>query len=86
MQWHGLNRWPPNMAPNLRSWSLIPANVLRTPPEWVSQAQSIGEAQSASALEAEKSNQQPERVENALNIGEQFFAEFESASYSRACN
>ena len=49
------------------------------PPEWVTQAQSIGEAQAAS-VEAEKSDQQPERVENALNIGEQFFAEFENTS------
>ncbi len=52
------------------------------PPEWVSQAQSIGEAQSASAaLDAEA--EQPSQlapVENALNIGEQFFAEFENAS------
>jgi len=49
-----------------------PSKRFETPPEWVSQAQSIGEA--------EKSNQPPERVEHALNIGEQFFAEFESAS------
>ncbi len=45
------------------------------PPEWVSQAQSIGESQS-------QSGQKPEIVEHALNIGEQFFAEFESASSS----
>jgi tetratricopeptide (TPR) repeat protein len=57
-----------------------PSKRFEKPPEWVSQAQSIGEAQSASALEEEKSNQQPERVEHALNIGEQFFAEFESGS------
>ncbi|MBI5950970.1 MAG: tetratricopeptide repeat protein, partial [Chloroflexi bacterium] len=44
-----------------------------TPPEWVSQAQSIGEAQPA------QPEQKPEVVENALNIGEQFFAEFENA-------
>jgi tetratricopeptide (TPR) repeat protein len=43
------------------------------PPEWVSQAQSIGESQP---------EQKPEIVKNALNIGEQFFAEFESASSS----
>ena len=52
------------------------------PPEWVSQARSIGEAQSASAslnAEAEQPSQ-PAPVANALNIGEQFFAEFESAS------
>jgi hypothetical protein len=55
-----------------------PSKRNEKPPEWVSQAQSIGEAQSASAPEAEKP--QPERVENALNIGEQFFAEFENAS------
>ncbi len=40
-----------------------------TPPEWVQQAQSIGEAQSA---------EKPEWSEGAQNIGEQFFAEFES--------
>jgi tetratricopeptide (TPR) repeat protein len=58
-----------------------PSKRFEKPPEWVSQAQSIGETQSApSSLEAEKSDQQSERVENALNIGEQFFAEFESAS------
>jgi tetratricopeptide (TPR) repeat protein len=44
------------------------------PPEWVSQAQSIGEAQAA------QPEPKSEVVENALNIGEQFFAEFESAS------
>ncbi len=42
-----------------------------TPPEWVQQAQSIGEAQSA---------EKPEWSEGAQNIGEQFFAEFENAS------
>ncbi|MBI3151262.1 MAG: tetratricopeptide repeat protein [Chloroflexi bacterium] len=47
-----------------------------TPPEWVQQAQSIGEAQSASEEPAQKS----EWVEGAQNIGEQFFAEFENAS------
>ena len=49
-----------------------------TPPEWVQQAQSIGEAQSISSSEtpAEKT----EWVEGAQNIGEQFFAEFESGS------
>jgi len=45
-----------------------------TPPDWVQQAQSIGEAQPA-AEEAEWS-------EGAQNIGEQFFAEFENASSS----
>ncbi|MDO9303640.1 MAG: tetratricopeptide repeat protein, partial [Anaerolineales bacterium] len=57
-----------------------PSKRFETPPEWVSQAQSIGEAQSASAMEVEKSDQQSERVENALNIGEQYFADFENAS------
>ncbi len=57
-----------------------PSKRFDTPPDWVSQAQSIGEAQSASAVEAEKSNQESEVVENALNIGEQYFAEFENAS------
>ena len=60
-----------------------PNKRFETPPEWVSQAQSIGEAQAASNSmkdETSESIQQPDRVENALNIGEQFFAEFESAS------
>jgi tetratricopeptide (TPR) repeat protein len=57
-----------------------PIKRLDTPPEWVSQAQSIGEAQSASALETEKSDLESERVENALNIDEQDFADFEDAS------
>ena len=57
-----------------------PSKRSENPPEWVSQAQSIGEAQSAPALETEKSDQNPEIVENAMNIGEQFFAEFESSS------
>jgi tetratricopeptide (TPR) repeat protein len=43
-----------------------------TPPEWVQQAQSIGEAQSAE--EPAKSDW----VEGAQNVGEQFFAEFEN--------
>ena len=42
-----------------------------TPPDWVQQAQSIGEVQSA---------EKPEWSEGAQNIGEQFFAEFENAS------
>ncbi len=60
-----------------------PSKRFEKPPEWVSQAQSIGEAQAASNQIKEdeiKSSQQSEGVENALNIGEQFFAEFESAS------
>ena len=52
-----------------------PSKRFDTPPEWVSQAQSLGEAQSASALEGEKPD-----VESALNIGEQYFADFENAS------
>ncbi len=46
------------------------------PPEWVTQAQSIGESQTA------QPDQKPEIVEDALNIGEQFFAEFETATSS----
>ncbi|MFN8383264.1 MAG: tetratricopeptide repeat protein [Anaerolineales bacterium] len=42
-----------------------------TPPEWVSQAQSIGETQST---------EKQEWSEGAQNIGEQFFSEFENAS------
>ena len=64
-----------------------PSKRFDTPPEWVSQAQSIGEAQSASALlnaEEEKSSLPSESVENELNIGEQSFAEFENASTSPA--
>jgi len=61
-----------------------PSKRFDSPPEWVSQAQSIGEAQSAPASidaeEKEESSQPAERVENALNIGEQYFAEFENAS------
>ncbi len=55
-----------------------PTKRSETPPEWVSQAQSLGDVQSAPAVDAE--DQKPEVVEHALNIGEQFFAEFESAS------
>ncbi len=54
-----------------------PSKRFETPPEWVSQAQSIGEAQSNAAKETD---QKPEAVENALNIGEQFFAEFENSA------
>ncbi|MDP1544417.1 MAG: tetratricopeptide repeat protein [Anaerolineales bacterium] len=49
-----------------------------TPPEWVAQAQSIGEAQQAAAEEPAKT----EWSEGAQNVGEQFFAEFEQASTS----
>jgi hypothetical protein len=50
-----------------------------TPPEWVQQAQSIGEAQAASS-EVEIPAEKSEWSEGAQNIGEQFFAEFEDAS------
>jgi len=56
-----------------------PGKRFETPPEWVSQAQTIGEAQAATDA-LEKESQKPEAVENALNIGEQFFAEFEDSS------
>ncbi len=49
-----------------------------TPPDWVSQAQNIGNQPSA---------QEPaiiEPVDNALNVGEQFFAEFEKSSAEEA--
>ncbi|MBE0672836.1 MAG: tetratricopeptide repeat protein [Anaerolineales bacterium] len=46
-----------------------------TPPEWVQQAQSIGEADTQSAEKQDWS-------EGAQNVGEQFFAEFENASAS----
>jgi tetratricopeptide (TPR) repeat protein len=49
-----------------------------TPPEWVSQAQSIGEAQKSAPQEPAKT----EWSEGAQNIGEQFFADFEEASTS----
>jgi tetratricopeptide (TPR) repeat protein len=58
-----------------------PNKRFEKPPDWVSQAQSIGEAQAASAVQ-ETQSQKPEVVDNALNIGEQFFAEFENASTS----
>ena len=48
-----------------------------TPPDWVQQAQSIGEAQTTSS---ETPAEKPEWSEGAQNIGEQFFAEFEDAS------
>ena len=57
-----------------------------TPPEWVQQARAAGEAESAVNAQNEEEAQfnqqadQPERVEGALNIGEQFFAEFENPS------
>jgi tetratricopeptide (TPR) repeat protein len=48
------------------------------PPEWVAQAQSMEEAQPFSPITNEEEPSQPSV--NALNIGEQFFAEFENAS------
>ncbi len=56
------------------------------PPEWVQQAQAIGETESISKAqieEAERSNQQvakPAKGDNALNIGEQYFVDFENTS------
>ena len=52
--------------PNMRS---------ETPPEWVQQARAASEAEPAKAQD-----EQPAAVEGALNIGEQFFAEFENTS------
>jgi len=49
-----------------------------TPPDWVSQAQSIGEAKSTSAGQAEK--QEPEAVDYPQIIDEQFVADFENAA------
>ena len=46
-----------------------------TPPEWVTQARAAAEADSPIAQDI-----QPDKVESALNIGEQFFADFESTS------
>jgi tetratricopeptide (TPR) repeat protein len=57
-----------------------------TPPEWVQQAQAIGETESISKAqieEAARSNQQeaqPAKGDNALNIGEQYFVDFENTS------
>jgi tetratricopeptide (TPR) repeat protein len=50
-----------------------------TPPDWVQQAQHIGESQSAAPAEE---SPETDWVEGAQNIGEQFFAEFEQASES----
>jgi tetratricopeptide (TPR) repeat protein len=55
-----------------------PSKRSETPPEWVSQAQSIGEAQKSAPQEPAKT----EWSEGAQNIGEQFFADFEEASNS----
>ncbi|MBC7875855.1 MAG: tetratricopeptide repeat protein [Anaerolineales bacterium] len=65
-----------------------PSKRFEKPPEWVSQAQSIGEAQAASNAmeETPVSDQQANPVENAMNIGEQFFAEFETASTAAPAN
>ena len=80
MQWRGLKSLAAKHGAKPEELVTDPSKRLDTPPEWVSQAQSIGEAQSASALEAEKSDLESEKVENALNIGEQYFADFENAS------
>jgi tetratricopeptide (TPR) repeat protein len=48
-----------------------------TPPDWVAQAQTIGNTQDKPVIEEPAKS---EAVENALNIGEQFFAEFEQGS------
>jgi tetratricopeptide (TPR) repeat protein len=45
-----------------------------TPPDWVSQAQAIG------SQPVQEEPAKSEAVENALNIGEQFFAEFEKGA------
>jgi len=53
-----------------------------TPPDWVSQAQAIG-SQPFDEAQDKPTTQEPaksEAVENALNIGEQFFAEFEQGA------
>ncbi len=47
-----------------------------TPPEWVQQAQAIGETQPAPVEESAKPDS--DWVENAQNIGEQSFSEFET--------
>jgi len=48
-----------------------------TPPDWVAQAQSVGEAQAQSPADEPA---ETEWVEGAQNVGEQFFSEFEQAS------
>ncbi|MBI5353083.1 MAG: tetratricopeptide repeat protein [Chloroflexi bacterium] len=50
-----------------------------TPPEWVQQARAASEAEPVKSQD-----EQPAPVEGALNIGEQFFAEFENTSTSVA--
>ena len=56
-----------------------PSKRSETPPEWVQQAQAVGEAENAQKEETAQADQ-PERVVGALNIGEQFFAEFENST------
>ncbi|NJN80524.1 MAG: hypothetical protein HC797_08660, partial [Anaerolineales bacterium] len=53
-----------------------------TPPDWVSQAQAIGSQPFDNAKDkpAQEEPAKHEPVDNALNIGEQFFAEFEKGS------
>lgn len=50
-----------------------------TPPDWVAQAQTIGNTQDKPVIEEPAKS---DAVENALNIGEQFFAEFEQGASS----
>ncbi|MCA1900479.1 MAG: tetratricopeptide repeat protein, partial [Chloroflexi bacterium] len=57
-----------------------PSKRSEKPPEWVVQAQSLAEAETPVPQE------KPEIVEHALNVGEQFFAEFESASAAPPVN
>ncbi len=56
-----------------------PSKRSETPPDWVKQAQSAGEAQPSAGKKEEPST---DWVEGAQNIGEQFFAEFEGTSAS----
>ncbi|MBI5965594.1 MAG: tetratricopeptide repeat protein [Chloroflexi bacterium] len=60
-----------------------PSKRSETPPEWVQQAQAAGEAESIANAQKEEAAapvDQSARVEDALNVGEQFFAEFENTS------
>jgi len=67
---HGANPDEFVTDPNLRS---------ETPPEWVQQAQAAGQAESI--LNAQKEEPaQPASAQNAQDIGEKFFAEFENQS------
>ena len=63
----------PNMEPNPKNWSLTQANAVTRHPN--------GSRRRNPLVKPNCWNEdQPEVVENALNIGEQYFAEFESAS------